>query len=529
VRTARRLSLAFGVLGAILCASALFGLRGLETASDAIGRTTSAPTSGRAVAPSVRAVRGDLDRARAGIYAALAVGLVVAAGSIFSVRKLVGAPVRRLLTGIERFRDGDLEHRIPAEGAHDYADLASSINRVIAQRSRVHEELELLRKRDELVLAAVGEGIFALDADGGVTVANPAAARMLGRSLEELVGKPHHNLVHHSQAGGSPLPETECAINLTLADGEARYVDGDVFWRKDGSSFAVEYTCTPLVEDVISRGVVILFRDVTERRAVERMKDEFVSIVSHELRTPLTSIKGSLGLIASGMLGDVPERGRRMLDIAISNSERLVHLINDILDIEKLDSGGVIMNLKPCNAADLMTQAVETIRPLAMESGVTVAVTPMWAQLSVDPDRIQQALTNLLSNAIKFSDWGGRVWVSAERRDGELQVEVRDQGRGIPPHHLETIFERFQQVDASDSREKGGTGLGLSICRSIVKKHRGRIWAMSVLGKGSTFYFTLPLAKADASGFASGYTSNRTESHPASAERKSDALERWVR
>jgi signal transduction histidine kinase len=208
-----------------------------------------------------------------------------------------------------------------------------------------------------------------------------------------------------------------------------------------------------------------------------------------------------------------------MLDIAITNSDRLVRLINDILDIEKLDSGGVKMNLQPCNAADLMTQATETMRALAHESGITLAVTPVWAPLDADPDRILQALTNLLSNAIKFSEWGGRVWLTAERRDGEIAIEVTDQGRGIPPQRLETIFERFQQVDASDSREKGGTGLGLSICRSIVDQHGGRIWAESERGKGSRFHITLPISSESRPDF-DGESSNTS---------KPNALEGYVR
>jgi PAS domain S-box-containing protein len=518
VKTARRLSVAFAVLGVALFVAAFFGLRGLDQAAGAVD----------AIAPrEADSVRDDLTPARLGIYGALIVGAAVVVGSVISVRRSVGAPARRLLSGIERFRAGDMEHTIPADGPEDFADLASSINGVIAQRRRVHQELELLRKRDELVLAAVGEGIFALDADGRITVANPAAAQMLGRSPQEMVGRNHHELVH-VPLGGGPAPNP-CAINMTLADGVTRFVNADQFYKKDGSTFAVEYTCTSIVENSKSRGAVVLFRDVTERRAVERMKDEFVSIVSHELRTPLTSIKGSLGLIASGMLGDVPERGRRMLEIAIANSERLVRLINDILDIEKLDSGAVTMDRRPCNAADVMTQAVEAIRPLAIESGVTVAVSPTWAPLLVDPDRIQQAITNLLSNAIKFSEWGGRVLLSAERRDGELVVEVGDQGRGIPPEHLDTIFDRFKQVDASDSREKGGTGLGLSICRSIVTLHGGHIWAASEVGKGSKFYFTLPLASQEPPRPESLEPPGGFESPADSDDPESNVLERWVR
>jgi PAS domain S-box-containing protein len=508
VTTARRLSLAFGVLGVIVCASALVSLRALTNASDAIDDLSATGGRGSGAAADVSHVRTDLGQARGGIMAALVLGVVVAAAGSVAVRRRLGTPVGNLLAGIERIKSGDLNHRIPSQRRDEFAAIATSINGVIDQRQRVHQELELLKRRDELVLASVGEGILALDAEGRVTVANPAAAAMLGAGADELVGKHHKDLANSPGDSDGSHSQSRQAIDQTLADGELRYVESDVFWRNDGSRFAVEYTCTPILEHGRSYGAVILFRDVTERRAVESMKEEFVSIVSHELRTPLTSIRGSLGLIASGMLGEVPERGQRMLDIAITNSDRLVRLINDILDIEKLDSGAVKMNLQPSNAADLMTQATETMRALANESGVSLAVTPAWAQLNVDPDRILQALTNLLSNAIKFSDWGGRVWMSAERNGNEIVFEVHDQGRGIPLHRLETIFERFQQVDASDAREKGGTGLGLSICRSIVEQHGGRIWAESTPGKGSTFRFSLPVSSEDSMSPAIGKSAN---------------------
>jgi len=194
------------------------------------------------------------------------------------------------------------------------------------------------------------------------------------------------------------------------------------------------------------------------------------------------------------MLGALPEKGRHMLDIAVSNTDRLVRLINDILDIERMESGKVTMERKDCDAADLMTRAADVIQKMAEEAGVTLSTTARTARLYADPDRILQALTNLLSNAIKFSQPGGTVWLTAERQGDEMRFQVRDQGRGIPADKLESIFERFQQVDASDSREKGGTGLGLAICRSIVQQHGGRIWVETSLGQGSTFIFTLPTA-----------------------------------
>jgi CheY-like chemotaxis protein len=183
------------------------------------------------------------------------------------------------------------------------------------------------------------------------------------------------------------------------------------------------------------------------------------------------------------------------LEIAVNNTDRLVRLINDILDIERMQLGKVSMQRRLCDTATLLTQAVEEMQAMADGAGVTLAVTPFPLRVWADPDRIVQTLTNLLSNAIKFSPAGGTVWVTVARQKEEAVFTVRDQGRGIPADKLETIFERFQQVDASDARKRGGTGLGLAICRSIVRQHEGRIWAESVFGKGSAFFFTLPVWK----------------------------------
>ena len=180
------------------------------------------------------------------------------------------------------------------------------------------------------------------------------------------------------------------------------------------------------------------------------------------------------------------------MDIAVTNTDRLVRMINDILDIERIESGRVSIEKEPCNARDVVQSAADVMSEMASNNGVSLKVAPISAPLSVDSDRIIQTLTNLLSNAIKFSRSGGTVELTAQRLETQILFQVKDQGRGIPAEKLETVFDRFQQVDASDSREKGGTGLGLTICRTKVQQHDGQIWVESISGEGSTFSFTLP-------------------------------------
>ena len=242
--------------------------------------------------------------------------------------------------------------------------------------------------------------------------------------------------------------------------------------------------------------VVAHIQDIRDRLKVEQMKDEFISIVSHELRTPLTSIRGALGILGSGVFQNRPNQAEQMLKIALNNSDRLVRLVNDILTLERLQSGKVPLVMEQCEVSDLIQQAIDSVQALADQFHITIAVTSLSMKLTAAPDAIVQTLTNLLSNAIKFSEANSTVWLSVEQSGTDfLQFRVQDQGRGIPEDKLEMIFEQFQQVDVSDSRQKGGTGLGLAICKKIVQEHRGRIWVESRLGEGSTFNFILPLAQ----------------------------------
>ncbi|MCW3016396.1 MAG: Two-component hybrid sensor and histidine kinase regulator [Solirubrobacterales bacterium] len=356
---------------------------------------------------------------------------------------------------------------------------------------------ESLLAQNESLLNSAGEGIFGIDGDGRITFVNPAATRMTGYESDELIGLSKHDLIHHTRPDGTPYPVQDSPVTAALQQGTVQSADQDVYFRKDGSSFPVEYTITPILERGRVKGAVVVFKDITERREIERAKDEFTSMVSHELRTPLTSIRGSLGLLESGVLGPLPEKGRRMVEIAVQNTNRLVRLINDILDIERIDSDKLDMHAELCDARALVELAVQSLGQLAAEAQVSLVVEGEPVALFADPDRVLQTLTNLISNAVKFSPPDSTVRLSSKRRGQEVLFEVSDGGRGIPADKLDAIFERFQQVDASDSREKGGTGLGLAICRTIVEHHGGRIWVQSELGRGSTFSFVLPAPSVD--------------------------------
>ncbi len=373
-------------------------------------------------------------------------------------------------------------------------DLAAIVEREFLSNELSRTTQELLTSQSHLaeILSAAGDGIIGLDPDGCVSFANPAACALLQADVEDLVGVQLHDAAHRL-ADGSSFPWSECPTHRTLRDGEPGRVTNETFVRADGTSFPVEYTATAVHERDRIAGAVLVFQDISSRREVDSLKDEFVSIVSHELRTPLTSIRGSLGLLASGALGPVDPRGQRMIEIAVESTDRLVRLVNDILDLERLRSGHSVFALTPVQLSSLMLTARRTVEPAAEAAGVDVVVTPVEFQMDLDQDRILQVLTNLLGNAIKFSSSGDRVELTGTVRADEVILVVSDHGRGIPTSALHRIFEPFEQVDASDSRAKGGTGLGLAISQGIVQRHGGRIWAESTWGHGARFSVALPI------------------------------------
>jgi PAS domain S-box-containing protein len=373
----------------------------------------------------------------------------------------------------------------------------------VTEQHEAEQALHVATRQRELILESVGDGIYGIDLEGRITFINVAGAHALGYNPEQLIGRDLHEVVHHSHADGTPYSKSTNPILQALRRGESIRMRDEVFWRHDGSSFPVEYSANPLLEDGQISGMVVAFQDVSERRRLERMKDEFISTVSHELRTPLTSLRASLGLISSGTLDKRPEKQRQMLDMAIGNSDRLIRLVNDILDFEKVEKGKLALDRQPVEAIDLLRRAADVAYTSASQVRITLRVDAAPAKILADEERILQVLNELVANAMKFSPPDTTIRLSAKPCSGdasqsppaaEVCFMVEDQGRGIAPEKLERIFDRFQQGDASDSRALGGTGLGLALCRSIVEQHGGRIWAESIPGKGSRFHFTIPAA-----------------------------------
>jgi PAS domain S-box-containing protein len=366
---------------------------------------------------------------------------------------------------------------------------ASSLGQMLA-RSHEHGRAEELYRQQEILLDSVADGICGVDRFGLVSFANPAAARLLSASAASLTGTPVHDLLH-----GSAPPSRQCAEDCPLRRAAVRHTASageESIFRDDGSSFPAEYALTPILDHGHFSGSVLSFRDISQRNALDRLKDEFISTVSHELRTPLTSIRGALGLLSSGMLGEINEKSANLLRIALTNSDRLVRLINDILDLERIQSGREPLTFRPVQLSDVVRQSIGDMQPMADAAGVRLLHDATQVAIDADPDRLLQVITNLLSNAVKFSPPNSTISIMIRPGITGVTLSVIDHGRGIPADKLEAIFGRFQQVDASDSRQKGGSGLGLAICRTIILQHSGRIWAERNPVRGSTFRVFLP-------------------------------------
>ncbi len=383
----------------------------------------------------------------------------------------------------------------------------------ITERRQTEIALEEFSQRWRSLLNNVQLIVIELDNQGNVIYINPFFEQLTGITSEEVIGKNFVKNFVPSRSQSSLL----LADEEVLKQGITPYSQNEIL-TKSGEEKMIAWKNT-FFRDSFGQitGSISIGEDITERYHLEKMKSEFVSVVSHELRTPLTAIQASLSLLSEKIIDSTTPAGEKVIQIATDGIDRLVRLVNDILDLDRLESGKIRLKKIPCDMANMINTAVGEMQEMAAQNGIRIETTPLSCQIEADGDRLVQVLINLLSNAIKFSPNYSTVWLTVELIDQAnpkreklkfndkengpdfnqlsafVLLTVRDQGRGIPSKNLEQIFERFHQVDASDSREKGGTGLGLTICSNIVEQHGGRIWAESVLGEGSIFYFTIPI------------------------------------
>ena len=426
-------------------------------------------------------------------------GALTAAALLLAVFARAAAQVERALAEVSaatsRVARGERGALVPTSRIAQVSALAANFNTMAAQlaeqersRSATLAALTASEARTRALINAIPDILMTVAPDGTIRTFKPPGDEENQAWVDAMIGQRVRDVLPASAA--NPLME---GVRCALESGGPYRTE----FSLDMASITPE---APGVRDfearfvpVLGEEALVISRDITDRKRVEQLKNEFVSTVSHELRTPLTSIRGSLSLIASGVLGQLQPRGQKLVSIALSNSERLVRLINDILDIDKIESGKLEFHDEAVNLGQLVLRAADDNHAFAeqydarLETHVPDAPVLVWG----DPDRLLQVLTNLISNAVKFTPAGSAVTVRVEQRDGWARVEVRDRGPGVPEAFRFRIFQRFAQADSGDTRQQGGTGLGLSISKAIIDRHGGRIGFEDHEGGGTVFWFEL--------------------------------------
>jgi PAS domain S-box-containing protein len=397
----------------------------------------------------------------------------------------------------KRFRsDGSIlwleTNKVPLRGFDGRVIGVLETSQNITNRKQNEGIVKEFNRRWRSVLDNIQMIVVEVDHNGNVEYINPFFEKISQFTPEEVIGKNWFS--HFIPSDLSSLMQT--VFQEVLKNNAHEYYVNPIVTKSGERRIIAWRTCVLKNNAGEAIGVVSIGEDITEQSRLERMKSEFVSIVSHELKTPLTTLQASLSLLDEKFIEPHSEQGEEAIRMATEGVDRLVRLVDDILDLERLRSGKLTMTKTDCHTQNIIAGAIAQTQELAKRADTTIEVPDQSFSCYADCDRLIQVLTNLITNAIKFSPYQSTIELSiSEEIDDQpyLLFSIRDRGRGIPAQNLQNIFERFQQVDASDSREKGGTGLGLAICRDIIEQHGGKIWAESVLKEGSTFFFTIPI------------------------------------
>ena len=428
----------------------------------------------------------------------LGIGIISLALIMCFVSRRIIAPVLNLAEAAERLQEGDLSIRLNTSSVHDeFRILYGMINTfTIKQQSftaKLQQEIETQTDKLSAIIENVVDGIITIDNKGKIKTFNQAARTMFGYDNAEVIGQNIKMLVpeHYYSEHGNYI-NNKLATKIKNNIGIGCEIVGI---RKNGSEFPLDLAVSEVKINNTEHYIGIT-RDITERKRIQLMQKEFISTVSHELRTPLTSISGSLSLILGGVTGELSDKTRSLITIANNNSKRLVHLINDILDIEKISEGKMQFDFAVTDLTPLVKQSLEENKGYAEKLNVRFKLINEPQEeilVRVDKQRLQQGISNLLSNAAKYSPTEEQIDIKIEQIGENIRISVHDNGKGIPEEFRSKIFNRFAQADSSDTRQKGGTGLGLNITQAIVLKHKGSIGFSCDKGKGTTFYIDLPL------------------------------------
>ncbi len=413
------------------------------------------------------------------------------------ISTLLVKPLRHIVYATQKIAEGDYDVRVETKSADELGNLAHEFN-IMAERLKQYRDLKIgkimaEKLKNEAIIQNIDDGIIVIDADCKVSAINNAAAETVGLKSADAENR-HFLEVIHSEILLKMIKEI-------IRTGQAPVIEDEkniLTFVKNGVQKHCQFSLTPMRATPDSMlGVILLLRDVTRLKEVDRLKSEFVMIASHELRTPLTTIGMSIDLLKEGAVEKLNSNEKKLLDAAEEEVKRLKQLINDLLDLSKIEAGRIDMEFDRAEVPVILKTVVSILKSQVEEKGIemTYFVPDRLPAVKVDVNKIAWVLNNLVSNAMRYTPEGGRIHIAAQRRGKHVQVSVKDNGTGIPLEYQSKIFDKFVRV--KDSKDEGGTGLGLAICKEIVRAHGGTIWVESIPGKGSKFFFTIPIFPED--------------------------------
>lgn len=428
-----------------------------------------------------------------GAIISTAVAGVVAAGLGLALSYLLSQrlthPLHEMMAVTERIASGDYDVALQPQSEDELGQLAEKINDMSRRLKAFHdlnvEQVIAEKQRSDAIIRSITDGIIVVNAGFQIVAINPRAAHIFKTSVDAANGRHLYDVTQNDTMYDTIRHCTDSGETLGLYDDET-----SIEVEQNGATRHYNYAATPVITAEGQRlGVVLIFQDITKLKELDRLKSEFVMTASHELRTPLTGMEMSISLLMEDEA--IGGRQRELLETAHEEVQRLQTLINDLLDLSKIEAGRIDLDFQPVPVYDLVQNALQPFVVQAEEQGVTLRneVTPDVGHVSADANKITWVLTNLIGNALRFTGEGGHVTVSAHARQDDVYIAVADDGEGIPPEYQSKIFDKFVQVNG---RRSGGTGLGLAISKEFVRSHGGTIWVKSEPGVGSTFTFTLP-------------------------------------
>lgn len=378
--------------------------------------------------------------------------------------------------------------------AHTDCEHFIIVMRDLAERNLAADKIAQEKAKLEAILSSIGEGMFATDTNRNIVIMNQAAEDLLGWKKEEVLGKSISLFMHVLDEKGNEVPENGRPVHSAITGNKVS--NTYYYFRKDGSRFLAYVTATPVLFEGNIIGTIEILRDVTKEKEVDRMKTEFISLASHQLRTPLSAVKWFCEMLLNGDAGELSKEQREFTENISQSNERMIGLVNSLLNISRIESGRIIIDPKPTELKKLVDELLEELQPRIAEKHhkLVFSAHPSLPIIMIDPKLIRQVYLNLLTNAIKYTPEGGEISVFISKKGEEVISQVSDTGYGIPKNQQYKLFQKFFRAENILKKETDGTGLGLYLAKAIINSSNGKIWFQSEEGKGTSFWFSLPLS-----------------------------------